>query len=111
MYQLYHSTYIYPFGFISSTYGLSFSIQTFFPTTERFVTNFSSKLFTVQLAKKEDSKLFSSFFDSTIKTNRQVFEEDFEATKNIVKINEYFLGPLAESEKKIKWFRKKIREN
>jgi phenylpropionate dioxygenase-like ring-hydroxylating dioxygenase large terminal subunit len=107
----YHSTYIYPYGFISSTFGLSFSIQTFFPSNEKFKTNFSSKIFSVKLAKEEHSFLFTSFFDSSIKTNRQVFKEDYLATKNTVKIENHLTGPLAGSEEKIKWFRRKIREN
>ena len=107
----YHSAYLYPFTFISSTYGLSFSIQTFFPTTSDFQTNFSSKLFAPKLQKEEYNNLFSSFFDSTIKTNRQVFEEDYIATKNTVNLKKHWLGPLAKSEEKIKWFRKKLGES
>ena len=66
----YFSYYIFPFMILSSTFGYSYSIQTFYPDTPQN-THFTSRSYDV----------FSNFNqslwnESVIKINRQIFDED-----------------------------------
>ena len=66
--DVYFSFYLFPFGMLSSTYGLSYSYQNFFPeTVER--TAFMSRVFRVKTN-------LESFYDGVIDINRRIFRED-----------------------------------
>lgn len=106
----YISIHLYPFGFISSTLGISYSIQNFFPKNENNC-NFQSRLYFP--TKKTSSSLAAVkyFIDSTIKINREIFEEDHEICKRI-DFNSWLKlidGPLSSSEIKIKYFRENLK--
>jgi phenylpropionate dioxygenase-like ring-hydroxylating dioxygenase large terminal subunit len=106
----YMSIHIFPFGFISSTCGHSYSIQNFFPLSDEKST-FISKLYFSGLTNGRNADLISSFVDSTININRKVFEEDHEICKRInfktwLKLID---GPLSIDEIKIKKFRQRIK--
>jgi hypothetical protein len=42
--------------------------------------------------------------------NRLIFEEDAEICSKIVKTENHFIGPIADTEEKILWFRKRLRK-
>lgn len=102
----YMSIHIFPFGFISSTCGTSYSIQNFFPLSDEKST-FISKLYFSGLANNRNVDQISSFVDSTIQVNRKVFEEDHDICKRIRFKNWLKLidGPLSNNEVKIRKFR------
>jgi nitrite reductase/ring-hydroxylating ferredoxin subunit len=105
----YITIHIFPFGFISSTYGISYSIQNFFPLSNE-KTSFISKLYFSGLVNGVTFDQISSFIDSTIKTNRKVFEEDHDIC-NRISFKSYLNlidGPLSTNEVKIKRFRERI---
>jgi phenylpropionate dioxygenase-like ring-hydroxylating dioxygenase large terminal subunit len=73
----YMSIYIFPFTMLSSTFGYSYSLQNFFPGKNASdKTNFTSRLFTSHLASNKSREIVTPFFDSTVKINRRIFEED-----------------------------------
>ena len=74
-YQGYWTAHIFPFAMLSSTHGYSYSLQSFFPAREANRTWFSSRLLASRI-KPGAETLLESFFASTAKVNRQVFEED-----------------------------------
>jgi phenylpropionate dioxygenase-like ring-hydroxylating dioxygenase large terminal subunit len=79
----YSSIFLFPFSFISSTFGYSYSIQRFFPRLDGW-TNFSSTLYRAKTVKKFDSGgIMRDFFDSVASVNRRVFEEDHEICKKV----------------------------
>lgn len=106
----YHSTYVFPFLFVSSTFGFSFSIQTFFPANDKFKTHFRSRVYESKLADKSKRSLLKTFFESSLDINRLIFEEDAEICSKIVKTENHFIGPIADTEEKILWFRKRLRK-
>ena len=97
-YDSYHSTYIFPFLFVSSTFGFSFSIQTFFPSNDKFKTHFRSRVYESKLVDKNKRSLLKNFFDSSLDINRLIFEEDAEICSKIVKTENHFIGPIADTE-------------
>lgn len=105
----YMSIHIFPFGFISSTYGLSYSIQNFFPLSNE-KSSFISKLYFSGMANGIEAAKISSFIDSTIQYNRKVFEEDHDICKSIGFKSYLNLidGQLSNNEVKIKRFREII---
>lgn len=106
----YHSSYLFPFFFISSTFGYSFSIQTFFPGSEKFQTHFRSRVFAAKIKNQKNKKILKSFFKSTIEINKKIFSEDAYICSNIIKTDPHFIGPIADTEEKLIWFRKKIKK-
>lgn len=72
----YMNLYIFPFSMISSTFGMSYSIQHFLPSREEGKAHFVSRLFPSRLKPDAKAALFEGFFSSTAEMNRQVFGED-----------------------------------
>lgn len=106
----YMSIHIFPFGFISSTYGLSYSIQNFFPLSDN-TSSFSSKLYFSIMREGRNFGHIKSLVASTIDINRKVFEEDHDICKRIdfkswLKLID---GPLSKDEVKIKKFRENLK--
>lgn len=64
----YFSFYLFPFGMLSSTYGLSYSYQNFFPETVD-ETAFMSRVYRVKTT-------LDSFYDGVVEINRKIFKED-----------------------------------
>jgi nitrite reductase/ring-hydroxylating ferredoxin subunit len=107
----YMSIHIFPFGFISSTGGISYSIQNFIPVSDDLC-SFSSKLFFPALTNGKSHSSISYLVNSTIDMNKKIFIEDFEICKRIKYKNWIKLidGPLSEDEVKIKNFREILRQ-
>ena len=74
-YQGYWTAHVFPFAMLSSTYGYSYSMQTFFPGRETNRTWFTSRLLASRIKPGAEAVL-ESFFASSARVNRQVFEED-----------------------------------
>ena len=52
----------------------SFSIQTFFPSNEKFKTHFRSRVYSSKAVNDSKKKILKNFFDSTIKINKQIIK-------------------------------------
>jgi phenylpropionate dioxygenase-like ring-hydroxylating dioxygenase large terminal subunit len=72
----YVNIYLYPFSMISSTFGLTYSIQHFFPSSDEDRAHFVSRLYQSQLRSGLNPNMLDSFFASTAEMNRQIFRED-----------------------------------
>jgi phenylpropionate dioxygenase-like ring-hydroxylating dioxygenase large terminal subunit len=107
-YEGYMSIYLFPFTMISSTYGFSYSLQNFFPSTKGCEkTNFMSRLLTANLKDESSKKVTQFFFDSSAAVNRQVFEEDHSICK-LMPMDSWSTEPLlyiSMQEEKILHFR------
>jgi len=82
-YEGYMSLYLFPFTMLSSTFGYSYSLQNFFPSTTRGVTHFSSRLLAMTTRGGVDRQLLESFFASTAQVNRRIFDEDHSICKRV----------------------------
>lgn len=71
----YFSFYIFPFGMLSSTYGLSYSYQNFFPETVD-KTAFMSRVYRVNTT-------LDSFYDGVVDINRKIFREDADICSSV----------------------------
>lgn len=107
--EKYQSTFVFPSFFISSTFGFSFSIQTFYPSSDKFKTYFRSKIYSSKLSDSSKSEILSSFFKSSISLNKQIFNEDNEICSRVAKKETHYHGPLAQTEEKLIWYRKKLK--
>lgn len=74
-YDGYWTVHVFPFAMLSSTYGYSYSLQTFLPAAQPDETWFTSRLLAAR-AKPGAEGVLNGFFDSSAALNRQVFEED-----------------------------------
>ncbi|ABE32838.1 ring hydroxylating alpha subunit family protein [Paraburkholderia xenovorans LB400] len=82
----YMSIYIFPFTMISSTYGYSYSLQNFFPAAQgQGLTHFTSRLYASNTLNDNAARMLDTFFESTVRMNRKVFEEDHEICKLLPK--------------------------
>ena len=72
----YIAMYLFPFGFLTSTFGYSYALQTFMPARDGATTHFASRLLTARLASSGMEPLVEPFFKSVAAVNRQVFAED-----------------------------------
>lgn len=79
----YMNIYLFPFSMISSTFGMSYSIQNFLPSQEGGRAHFVSRLFPSRLKADAKPTIFKNFFESTAQMNRQVFREDAEICARI----------------------------
>lgn len=108
----YMSLYLFPFTLLTSTYGYSYSLQSFFPSSQSGRTNFSSRLLKMGLRPGLAPSLMDAFFESTASMNRRVFDEDHRICKR-VPIHAWSSAPplfSAESEMKVLHFRQSCRE-
>ncbi|MGI4795995.1 MAG: aromatic ring-hydroxylating oxygenase subunit alpha [Janthinobacterium lividum] len=72
----YTAIYLFPFAFLTSTFGYSYALQTFMPARNGATTHFTSRLLTSRLASPEIEPIVGPFFKSVAAVNRQVFAED-----------------------------------
>jgi phenylpropionate dioxygenase-like ring-hydroxylating dioxygenase large terminal subunit len=106
----YSSIHIFPYTMISSTFGLSYSVQHFLPSACPERTDFLSRLFVSRLAKSGNPAILSSFFESTVALNRATFEEDHQICK-LVPLDSWSDQPplyWSEVEEKVVHFRKSM---
>jgi phenylpropionate dioxygenase-like ring-hydroxylating dioxygenase large terminal subunit len=106
----YQSIYLFPFAMIGTTYGYSYAIQQFNPSSQPNVCNFSSRMLTSRLRAGADPAIVAPFFESSNRLNRKVFEEDHAICKRVSPRSlEIDFDPIfAESEAKIARFRESV---
>jgi phenylpropionate dioxygenase-like ring-hydroxylating dioxygenase large terminal subunit len=76
-YEGYMSIFMFPFTMISSTFGYSYAVQSFFPhQTREDRTNFMSRFLTCNLKNARAIDVVLPFFESSAAVNRRVFDED-----------------------------------
>ena len=75
-YQGYLSIYLFPFSMLSSTFGLSYSMQNFFPAAAPGSTHFTSRLYQTAVQPGAPDGVASTMFNASAAMNRQVFAED-----------------------------------
>jgi phenylpropionate dioxygenase-like ring-hydroxylating dioxygenase large terminal subunit len=111
-YEGYLSLYLFPFTMLSSTFGYSYSLQSFFPRDAAGkTTSFSSRLLTAATRDAQAAAVLSSFFSSTAQVNRKVFGEDHDVCKRMPR-DSWSAEPLkfaSNSEEKIQHFRDSCR--
>lgn len=72
----YIAIYIFPYTFLTSTFGYSYSLQQFYPSVGDNKSFFTSRFYTGRLAEKTSPNSLDAFFASSIELNHRVFEED-----------------------------------
>jgi phenylpropionate dioxygenase-like ring-hydroxylating dioxygenase large terminal subunit len=109
-YEGYQSLYLFPFTMLSSTYSYSYSLQHFFPSDQAARTHFCSRLLN-GAARPTTAAALQSFFDSSARMNRQVFDEDHAICKRIAKgaADDPRFSILSVDEEKIAHFRACLR--
>jgi phenylpropionate dioxygenase-like ring-hydroxylating dioxygenase large terminal subunit len=105
--QSYLNLYIFPFAMLSSTYGYSYSLQNFFPTSEAHRTQFYSRLLVSHARDIASAAALQSFFESTAAMNRKVFEEDHIICRRVSRLALDWNRPsiFASNEVKLRHFR------
>ena len=71
----YCTYYVFPFAMISSTYGYSYSLQSFLPAPEPHRSWFTSRLFSTRTAAGAEG-VSQTLLNATILANHQIFDED-----------------------------------
>lgn len=82
-YQGYMSIFLFPFSMISSTFGYSYSVQSFFPSVSTKSTYFTSRLYPAKNSEPRYRDMTSGFMQSTAEINRKIFDEDHQICKRI----------------------------
>ena len=82
-YPGYMSIFLFPFSMISSTFGYSYSVQHFFPSTSVDSTFFTSRLYPAKNSDPRYKKMTSAFVQSSADINRKIFEEDHQICRRI----------------------------
>ena len=78
----YCTYYVFPFAMLSSTFGYSYSVQTFFPAAEPSRSWFYSRLFSSRAAEGAES-FSDTLLTATIKANHQIFDEDHDICRRV----------------------------
>ena len=79
----YTAIFIFPFTFVTSTYGYAYALQNFMPARTSGQTRFTSRLLTARLANEAARETTASFFASVAAVNRKVFAEDHAICRRI----------------------------
>jgi hypothetical protein len=75
VFEGYFSYYLFPYAMISSTYGLTYAVQNFFPSRDANRTHFYTRLLTARTRPGSEG-VGEMVIQSNIAANRQIFEED-----------------------------------
>ncbi|PXA90777.1 Rieske (2Fe-2S) protein [Caulobacter sp. D4A] len=74
-YQGYWTIHVFPFAMISSTFGYSYAVQTYFPARDARRTHFCTRLLDGRVRPGAE-RAVEAFLDSSAEMNRRIFEED-----------------------------------
>jgi phenylpropionate dioxygenase-like ring-hydroxylating dioxygenase large terminal subunit len=74
----YIAIHIFPFTFLTSTFGYSYSLQQFQPSTDPDRSHFTSRFYPSRLSSKIGPDTMNTFFESSLEVNHAVFKEDAE---------------------------------
>ena len=72
----YMAIHLFPFTFLTSTFGYSYSLQQFYPSQDPDRTNFTSRFYPARLSPKINEDAMRTFFESSLAVNHEVFRED-----------------------------------
>ena len=78
----YCAYYLFPFAMVSSTFGYSYSMQTYFPAAEQHRSRFTTRLFAGRSALGAES-VAETLLNAAAPFNRQVFDEDHEICRRV----------------------------
>lgn len=112
-YEGFMAIYLFPFTTITSTFGYSYGLQHFLPSTKSVddITKFTSRIFSSKVAKPEFMEFLEPFFKEYYLSVRQVFEEDHAICKLTPK-ESWSLEPFkyaSQMEQQILYFRELCR--
>ncbi|MBM9403566.1 Rieske 2Fe-2S domain-containing protein [Gluconacetobacter azotocaptans] len=106
----YTAIFLFPFSFLSSTFGYTYSLQNFFPSRGGADTHFTTRLFSANLSGSSREAIAAPFFESVSEMNRAVFAEDHAICRRIAP--EFSLDAsdriLSSSEEKVAHFRASV---
>lgn len=74
----YVSIHLFPFTYLTSTFGYSYSLQQFYPATDQDSTAFTSRFYQARLSSSIKPETMASFFESSVSVNHKIFAEDAE---------------------------------
>ena len=78
----YCAYYLFPFAMVSSTFGYSYSMQTYFPAAEAHRSWFTTRLYAARAAPGAE-ELAETLLNAAAPFNRQVFDEDHEICRRV----------------------------
>ena len=78
----YSAYYLFPFAMVSSTFGYSYSMQTYFPAAEPHRSRFCTRLFASRSAAGAEG-VAETLLNAAAPFNRQVFDEDHEICRRV----------------------------
>ncbi len=78
----YCAYYLFPFAMVSSTFGYSYSMQTYFPAAEPHRSRFCTRLFAGRPAAGAEA-VSDTLLNAAAPFNRQVFDEDHEICRRV----------------------------
>lgn len=107
----YIAIHLFPFTFLTSTFGYSWSLQQFYPGADQDRTAFTSRFYTGKLSPRTKPETLQTFFDSSVAVNHQVFTEDAEICARCPTDSWSAEPPryLSAGEEKIAWFRRTMK--
>lgn len=74
----YVAIHLFPFTFLTSTFGYSYSLQQFYPSVDQDESHFTSRFYPARLSAKISPEAMQTFFESSLSVNHKVFQEDAE---------------------------------
>ncbi len=98
----YQALYLFPFSFVTSTFGYTYALQSYMPSKNGAQTHLRSRMFTARTTMP--ASVTEQFFTSAAAVNRQVFQEDHEICRRVDPAFP-FAGILSSSEAKIRHLR------
>lgn len=102
----YASLYLFPFSFVSSTFGYAYAVQSFLPAREVGRTEFTTRLLAARTVPGTEEAT-RPFLDSAAAMNRAIFEEDHAICRR-VDPGFPFTGPLSATEEKLRHLREEL---
>ncbi len=100
----YFALHIFPFAFLTSTFGYTYALQTFMPGANSAETHLRSRMLTARTTVP--AEVTEQFFASAARVNRQVFAEDHDICRRIdPAFPLHATGILSETEEKIRHIR------
>lgn len=104
----YIAIHLFPFTFLTSTYGYSYSLQQFHPSADQDRTNFTSRFYPTRLSPRISPEAMQTFFESSLSVNHKVFAEDAEICARVPTDTWSAHEPayLSSGEEKIAFFRR-----
>jgi phenylpropionate dioxygenase-like ring-hydroxylating dioxygenase large terminal subunit len=104
----YIAIHLFPFTFLTSTFGYSYSLQNFYPSTDQDRTAFISRFYPARLSPKISPEAMHTFFESSVAVNHKVFAEDAEICARVPTDTWSPHSPryLSSGEEKIAFFRR-----